>query len=177
MILDDVSIAVNGSERVGIAGRTGSGKSSLMLALFRINPLLKVITRPSIRLSCDARLTDRPQGEILIDGVDTSGVPLSLLRRRLGIIPQEPFMFTSTLRYNLDPFQQYADPRLWEALELVGLRQAVEKVPPSPSLAGRRLTCPLLRTARQGAVRGGARGRREPVHGAAAARSASATLP
>jgi hypothetical protein len=68
----------------------------------------------------------------LIDGVDTSGVPLSLLRRRLGIIPQEPFMFTSTLRYNLDPFQQYADPRLWEALELVGLRQAVEKVPPFP---------------------------------------------
>ena len=101
MILKNVSFEVNANEKVGIVGRTGAGKSSLTLALFRI-------IEPS-------------DGNIVIDDIDVTKLGLYDLRSRLTIIPQDPALFTGTLRMNLDPFQQYSDSELWRALESASL--------------------------------------------------------
>ena len=98
-VLKSISFSVNSCERVGIIGRTGSGKSSLTLALFRF---------------LEAR-----RGSIEIDGVDISTLRLHDLRRCLAIIPQDPVLFSGTLRSNLDPFDEHSDVELLEALERV----------------------------------------------------------
>ncbi len=97
LVIKDISVDFKGGERVGIVGRTGAGKSSLTLALFRI-------IEPS-------------SGSIKIDGVDVSKLGLHNLRSRITIIPQDPVLFSGTLRHNLDPFKQYDDSALWEALK------------------------------------------------------------
>lgn len=79
-------------------GRTGAGKSSLIGALFRLSPL---------------------EGCIQIDGINTKNVALNDLRRNISIIPQDPALFSATLRYNLDPFNEYSDEAIWKALEEV----------------------------------------------------------
>merc|ERR1712037_577822 len=86
LVLRQISATIQGGERVGIVGRTGAGKSSLTLALFR--------------------LIEPASGRILIDGVDISKLGLHKLRSRLTIIPQDPVLFSGTLRHNLDPFEQ-----------------------------------------------------------------------
>ena len=81
---------------MGICGRTGAGKSSIMVVLFRM-------------FECTG-------GKILIDDKDISKIGLHSLRSQISCIPQTPFIFTATLRYNLDPMNEYSDDDLWEAL-------------------------------------------------------------
>ncbi|XP_075210358.1 multidrug resistance-associated protein 1-like [Lycorma delicatula] len=99
--LKGVSFTINGGEKVGIVGRTGAGKSSLTMALFRV--------------------IEASSGAIYIDGIDISTVGLNTLRSRLTIIPQESILFSGTLRMNLDPGHQYKDKKLQQALEIAHL--------------------------------------------------------
>ncbi|KAK2632393.1 hypothetical protein EUGRSUZ_L01615 [Eucalyptus grandis] len=106
-ILRGLSFTVAPREKLGIVGRTGSGKSSMMNALFRIVELEK--------------------GRILIDGCDTSKIGLEDLRKVLGIIPQSPVLFSGTVRFNLDPFNEHNDAGLWEALERAHLKDVIRR--------------------------------------------------
>lgn len=96
-VLNSININIKAGERIGIIGRTGAGKSSIMVALFRI-----------VGLS---------EGEILIDDVNIGSVPLKRLRSHISIIPQDPVVFAGTIRSNLDPFGKYSDSDLWMALK------------------------------------------------------------
>ncbi|KAF0713079.1 hypothetical protein As57867_004518, partial [Aphanomyces stellatus] len=93
LVLKHVSFSVRGGEKIGVVGRTGAGKSSLMMTLFRIN---EVAT-----------------GTIKIDGVDIAAVGLKRLRSSLAIIPQNPVLFKGTLRNYMDPFDEFTDEQLW----------------------------------------------------------------
>ncbi|XP_078671004.1 ATP-binding cassette sub-family C member 8-like [Branchiostoma floridae x Branchiostoma belcheri] len=108
-VLIKVTASIKAGEKVGICGRTGSGKSSLTLALFR--------------------MIDMFEGVISIDGVDISRVPLTLLRSRLSIIPQDPVLFSGTIRFNLDPETNSDDEELWRALEIAQLKTLVADMP------------------------------------------------
>ncbi|KAJ3186105.1 hypothetical protein HK101_009741 [Irineochytrium annulatum] len=105
LVLNEVSFSVAPCEKIGVVGRTGSGKSSLMLALFRM-------VEPS-------------NGRVVIDGVDLSKIGLKDLRSRLAIIPQDPILFSGTIRSNLDPFSEHQELQLWEALSKAGMKKAV----------------------------------------------------
>ncbi|KAI9222621.1 hypothetical protein BC828DRAFT_365051 [Blastocladiella britannica] len=104
-VLRGVSIAIPAGCKVGVVGRTGAGKSSLTLALFRIIEAL--------------------DGSITLDGVDIAKVGLRQLRSQLCIIPQDPMLFEGTIRDNLDPLNQHDDAALWRALELANMSEYV----------------------------------------------------
>ncbi|XP_017091987.2 ATP-binding cassette sub-family C member 4 [Drosophila bipectinata] len=103
-VLKNLNLTIEAGWKVGIVGRTGAGKSSLIGALFRLAHI---------------------EGEILIDGIETGAISLETLRTRISIIPQDPVLFSATIRYNLDPFERYTDAELWSALEDVELRGAI----------------------------------------------------
>lgn len=106
-VLHGVSMDIPAGSHVGLVGRTGSSKSTL------INALLRTL--------------DVQEGRIAIDGVDTAAVPRSLLRSRITLIPQEPFLFTASIRRNLDPLGRETDASLWRVLALCDMRTAVER--------------------------------------------------
>ena len=110
LVLKGVSLNIKGGEKIGICGRTGAGKSTIMSALYRL---------------CELN-----EGRVLIDGVDTSKLGLYDLRRKLSIIPQDPVLFKGSIRKNLDPFGEREDEELWSALVRSGTIEAeeVEKV-------------------------------------------------
>lgn len=110
LVLKQLSIHIRGGERIGVIGRTGAGKSSIMSTLFR--------------------LVEISSGSITIDGVNISTIGLADLRSRLAIIPQDPTLFRGTVRSNLDPFNEHTDLALWSALrqaDLVGEENAADE--------------------------------------------------
>ncbi|XP_078097039.1 multidrug resistance-associated protein 1 isoform X2 [Mustelus asterias] len=109
LALKDITVSINGGEKIGIVGRTGAGKSSFALGLFRI--------------------IEAAVGQIYVDGIDISKIGLHDLRFQITIIPQDPVLFSGSLRMNLDPFDQYSDAGLWTALELAHLKTFVSGLP------------------------------------------------
>lgn len=109
LVLKNLTLHVQGGEKIGIVGRTGAGKSSMTLCLFRI--------------------LEAAEGEIFIDGLNVAHIGLHDLRSQLTIIPQDPILFSGTLRMNLDPFGRYSDEDIWRTLELSHLGTFVSSQP------------------------------------------------
>lgn len=109
LVLQGITCTIGSTEKVGVVGRTGAGKSSLTNCLFRV--------------------LEAAGGKIIIDDVDIATIGLHDLRNNLTIIPQDPVLFTGTLRMNLDPFDQYSDEEVWKALELAHLKTYVQGLP------------------------------------------------
>ncbi|GAA6068128.1 ATP-binding cassette sub-family C member 8 [Tachysurus ichikawai] len=108
-VLKRVNVHIKPGQKVGICGRTGSGKSSFSLALFR--------------------MVDTCEGGIIIDGIDIAKLPLQTLRSKFSIILQDPILFSGTIRFNLDPERKATDRMLWEALDIAQLTPVVEALP------------------------------------------------
>ncbi|CAL1548852.1 unnamed protein product, partial [Lymnaea stagnalis] len=109
LVLKDVSCQIQGGEKIGIVGRTGAGKSSMTVALFR--------------------LIEAAGGKIIIDGEEIASMGLHDLRSKLTILPQEPVVFSGALRTNLDPFDKCSDDQIWDALEHAHIKTFVESLP------------------------------------------------
>lgn len=109
LVLKGISLSINGGEKIGVVGRTGSGKSTLIQVFFR--------------------LVEPYSGKIFIDGIDICSLGLHDLRSRLGIIPQEPVLFEGTVRSNIDPLGLYSDDDIWRSLERCQLKDVVSAKP------------------------------------------------
>uniref|UniRef100_A0A673CCE7 ABC-type glutathione-S-conjugate transporter n=1 Tax=Sphaeramia orbicularis TaxID=375764 RepID=A0A673CCE7_9TELE len=109
LALKGITLQIHEREKVGIVGRTGAGKSSLALGIFRI--------------------LEAAKGKIFIDGVNIADIGLHDLRSRITIIPQDPVLFSGSLRMNLDPFDTYTDEEVWSSLELAHLKNFVSNLP------------------------------------------------
>ncbi|XP_023241663.1 multidrug resistance-associated protein 4-like [Centruroides sculpturatus] len=108
IVLKNLTFRIHSGEKIGIVGRTGAGKSSIIASIFRMT---------------------EPIGTITIDGVDTKDIGLRDLRSKISIIPQDPMLFTGPLRRNIDPFNEYSDETLWKVLEEVQLKDVINKLP------------------------------------------------
>lgn len=109
LVLKGITLSIHGGEKIGVVGRTGSGKSTLIQVLFR--------------------LVEPSAGKIIIDGIDICALGLHDLRSRFGIIPQEPVLFEGTVRSNVDPIGQYSDEEIWKSLERCQLKDVVASKP------------------------------------------------
>lgn len=101
-VLRDLTFSIQPKEKIGIVGRTGAGKSSIIQAMFRLA---------------------NNEGVVEIDGIDTATLGLHDLRSKISIIPQDPILFSGNMRNNLDPFEEKSDDEIWNALAQVNLIQ------------------------------------------------------
>lgn len=99
LVIKGITLSIKGGEKIGVVGRTGGGKSTLIQVFFR--------------------LVEPSGGRIIIDDIDISTLGLHDLRSRFGIIPQEPVLFEGTVRSNIDPVGQYSDEEIWKVKELL----------------------------------------------------------
>jgi len=106
MVLKGVSFTIEPKKKIGVVGRTGSGKSTILQLLFR--------------------MIEVESGNIFIDDINTGDIKLENLRSKISIIPQEPTLFQGTVRYNLDPLGHCSDEEIWQCLELANLRPVIE---------------------------------------------------
>ena len=120
MVLKGLSASIGGGQRVGIVGRTGSGKSSLLLSLLRL-----VEPMPKDGEGGATGGGGSPSPSIAIDGIDIESIGLGELRRKLAIIPQSPALFSGSIRSNIDPFDDFTDEQIWAALDKCEMRPAV----------------------------------------------------
>jgi ABC-type multidrug transport system fused ATPase/permease subunit len=107
LVLKDVSLSIKAGEKIGVCGRTGSGKTSLIMSLFRI--------------------VDLQSGSIRVDGVDIASLPRQEVRRRIVGVPQHPFLLKGSVRLNADPVGAATDEAITEALQCVQLMELVDK--------------------------------------------------
>merc|ERR1712157_273270 len=115
LVIKGLDVEIEGGTKIGVVGRTGSGKSSLLLTLLRI-------VEPALE-------DDTYDAPITVDGVDILRVGLKDLRSKIGIIPQSPVLFSGTVRTNLDPFDQFTNDKIWFALERCGMKEAISAMP------------------------------------------------
>jgi ABC-type multidrug transport system fused ATPase/permease subunit len=106
-VLKQLNFSISSNEKIGVVGRTGAGKSSIIQALFRLAPI---------------------DGKIEIGGLCTSDLYLHDLRKKISIIPQDPILFSGSLRSNLDPFDEHPDENLWKVIEQVELKDAIDQL-------------------------------------------------
>ncbi|KAA6383294.1 MAG: putative Multidrug resistance-associated protein [Streblomastix strix] len=133
-VLKDVNFTFKGGEKIGVCGRTGAGKSSLMFPLFRLIELDPKLQPTMIDMKTGLQIESDPneepnKGKILIDRKDISQIDISRVRRSIAIIPQDPTLFTGTLRYNLDIAGKCNDDRIWEVLGMVQMRDIIAGLP------------------------------------------------
>mmetsp|Transcript_35464 Transcript_35464/g.63920 ORF Transcript_35464/g.63920 Transcript_35464/m.63920 type:complete len:1391 (+) Transcript_35464:334-4506(+) len=118
LVLKGLNVSIGAGERIGVVGRTGSGKSSMLLVLMRIvEPYLS-----------DDMLEKKYKAPLTIDGVDVMRIGLLDLRTKMGIIPQSPVLFSGTIRSNMDPFNNYSDEEIWTVLDKCRMKDAVDKM-------------------------------------------------
>lgn len=102
--LKNLNFTIKPKEKIGIVGRTGAGKSSIISALFRLAIL---------------------DGDVIIDDIRTRRLGLNEFRSKISIIPQQPVLFSASVRYNLDPFNEYKDEKIWSALNEVHINKKI----------------------------------------------------
>ncbi|ODM91895.1 Multidrug resistance-associated protein 5, partial [Orchesella cincta] len=107
LVFNGVSFSIKSNEKIGIVGRTGAGKTSVLSTLLRLYPI--------------------ENGKVIIDGIDISQISLQDLRSSIAVIPQDPVLFQGTVRYNIDPFDEYSDSEVWSVLESSQLKNCIER--------------------------------------------------
>jgi ABC-type multidrug transport system fused ATPase/permease subunit len=115
IVLKGINFSIKSKEKVGVVGRTGSGKSTLILALKRILELEESTNGDGTRV----------KSSIEVSGVDIASIGLTLLRRSIELIPQDPFLLEGTIRHNLDPYKQFKDEQLIEVLNKTTVMQSL----------------------------------------------------
>ena len=109
IVLNNLSFEIQPGEKIGVVGRTGAGKSTICLAI--------------------GRIVEIEEGQIFIDGVDIRSVELAYLRSCITVIPQDPTLFTGTLRFNIDPEDKVSDKKIFEITNEAQLDDLVSKSP------------------------------------------------